>query len=261
MAVSIADAILLGLLQGFSEWLPVSSSGHLVIAQKLLGISAPAQFDIAIMAGTTLAIIAYYRKEIAAMAKGALSLEKKSTGYLMLIAAAGIPTAIIGFWGKKIFEGLFEDAFAVSLLLAVTGVFLLAANYLHKKSGKKPLSLAAALIVGTAHGVAIAPGISRSGATIGMAMILGIEQAQAAQFSFFIGAPAMAVASAVEGFSAQAAGVGAAELFAGCAAAFIAGYASIGFLLSILKKGRLDWFGYYCVFAGVVFALLTSGLV
>lgn len=257
MALDILSAIFLGLVQGFTEWLPVSSSGHLVVSQALLGIDVPPEFDIAIMAGTIAALLIYFRGKIIWIARGLLKFDKAAVDYAILIIAAGVPTAIIGLAGKSFFKGLFASPFSVSLLIVVTGLFLYAASA--KKMGEKKLAWPIAAVVGIAQGIAVAPGISRSGSTIGAAMLLGIKPAEAAEFSFIIGIPAMSVATAVEIIGVQSAGVGMDALAAGIVAAFAAGYASIGFFMRLIGSGKLHYFAYYCIGAGLLFAALTFG--
>ncbi len=255
MELNIVSAVFLGLVQGFTEWLPISSSGHLVVVQSLLGIDVPPEFDIAIMAGTTLALVIYFRERILALMRGLLEQKRESVDYFIMIALAGIFTAIIGFSGKKFFKGLFGEPVIVSLLIVVTGIFLLIAS---RAKGSGKLNPKKASLIGIAQGIAVAPGISRSGSTIGTAMLLGVKPKDAAVFSFLIGAPAMAIASTIEFLGAEGAGAGFPELAAGTAAAFIAGYIGIGFFMKILEQGKLKWFGYYCILAGLAFASLFA---
>lgn len=252
--MDIVIAALLGFLQGISEWLPISSSGHLVIAQAILGVSVPAEFDIVIMAGTTLAIFIYFRQKIFELAKGLLSFKPSSWNYVMLIALAGIPTAIIGFAGRAFFKSLFSQPLAVCALLALNGAFLIFASQCCKKESS--LNPRSAFIIGIAQGIATAPGISRSGSTIGAALLMGVDAKEAAIFSFFIGAPAMAIASALEFVQGGFVLVQPMLMLSGCLSAFLAGYASIDILMKILQEGRLHLFGYYCIAAAILSGLL-----
>jgi undecaprenyl-diphosphatase len=254
--MDIAAAILLGLIQGLTEWLPVSSSGHLVIAQTLLGLSVPAEFDIVIMAGTTLAILLYFRARLLQLGMGLLARDPSAWRYMGLMVLAGIPTAIVGFAGRAFFKGLFSQPLIVCALLAVTGLFLLLAGA--PRTETRPLDARSALLIGLAQGVAVAPGISRSGSTIGTGLLMGIEPREAAIFSFFIGAPAMMVASTLEFVQGGAALMDPSLMLAGSLAALLAGYASIGVLMRMLQTGRLRWFGYYCLAAALVFGLLIG---
>lgn len=253
--MDMAAAAILGLVQGFTEWLPISSSGHLVVAQSLMKLSVPAEFDVVLMLGTIAALLLYFRQKIFSLASGLLQSDPASFKYVLLIALAGIPTAIVGFAAKDFFKGLFSQPFIVSILIFATGIFLFIAS--RKRNQENELSPKSALAVGFAQGLAVAPGISRSGSTIGAALLLGVKPKEAAEFSFLIGAPAMLIASLIElrgleqlNFDMQLAAIG-------VITSFLAGYAGIGFFMEILKRGKLEWFAYYCVLAGMLFAALT----
>jgi undecaprenyl-diphosphatase len=247
--ITIPEALFLGLVQGFTEWLPISSSGHLVIFQSLLGITVPPEFDIVIMMGTIAALILYLRKKILLLLGGLFALERKTLNYVGLIVLSGIPTGIIGFAGKEFFKGLFSQPFVVSLLLIVTGIFLFIAS--RPKNQKDEVGVKSALWMGVAQGCAVAPGISRSGATIGTALLLGVERRAAAEFSFLIGIPAMTIAAVLTFLEEPSAGTGFAPLLVGIVAAFIAGYASIGLFMKWLQEDR-NHCAVYCVMAGSV---------
>jgi len=253
--ITIPEALFLGLVQGFTEWLPISSSGHLVIFESLLGISVPADFNIVIMMGTIAALILYFRKKIFLLVSGMVALERTALMYIALIVLSGIPTGIIGFAGKQFFKGLFSEPFIVSLLIIVTGIFLFIAS--RPKNQKKEVDAKSALLIGVAQGIAVAPGISRSGATIGTALLLGIKPKDAAEFSFLIGIPAMTIAAVLTYLEEPASGTGYAPLLVAIIAAFIAGYASIGLLMKWLQENRFYYFAIYCVIAGSIFAILT----
>lgn len=256
--MDIVSAILLGFIQGLTEWLPISSSGHLVMVQTIFGISIPPEFDIVVMIGTIAALVLYFRKKLLELLFGLLARDEKQIRYLILIVLAGIPTALIGFAGRATFKGFFGNPIIVGLFIMATGGFLiLASGSKTKESGIKPLH---SLLVGTAQGIAVAPGISRSGSTIGTALLLGIPAVEAAEFSFIIGIPAMTVASLLEFKDAQAIGIENSVLVAGILAAFIAGYASIGFFMRLLKERKLYWFGYYCIAAGAAFILFVLSM-
>jgi len=253
--LTILEALFLGLVQGFTEWLPISSSGHLVIAQSLLGISVPSDFDIVIMAGTIAALILYFRKKILTLLMGVLTGDRPALRYAALVVLSGIPTGIIGFAGKHFFKSLFDQPFVVSLLIIVTGLFLFLAS--RKKEQKREVDTKSALLIGIAQGIAVAPGISRSGSTIGTALLLGIKPKDAAEFSFIIGIPAMTIASVLTFVEEPASGTGFGPLAVAIIAAFLAGYASIGLFMRILQENRLYYFAAYCIIAGSTFAVLT----
>ena len=256
--MDLVSALILGLIQGFTEWLPIPSSGHLVIAQALMKLDVPAAFDILIMIGTIGALLLYFRDRVLWLVFGLFGRDPRALRYIGLMVLAGLFTAIIGFPGKALFEGLFHQPFVVSLLIVVTGIFLLLVS---KFSLPRPDALgpASAILIGIAQGIAVAPGISRSGSTIGTGMLLGVGPKEAAEFSFLVGVPSMIVASLFELKDAVAVGLDPVTMLVGIVAAFVAGYASIGFFMKILEAGNLKWFGYYCVIAGLAFAALTFG--
>lgn len=256
--VTIPNAILLGLIQGFTEWLPISSSGHLVIAQALLGISVPAAFDIVIMLGTIAALLIYFRKNLITLVEGILKRDAHTLRYCMDIVIAGIGTALLGFAGKPFFTNLFLAPFAVSCLLIVTGIFLFIVSTARVPEGE--MNAGKAFIIGLAQGLAVAPGISRSGSTIGAALLLGMKAEEAAVFSFLIGIPAMTIASVVTYIEEPATTIAFVPLAVATVTALIAGYASIGFLMNVLKQKRFIFFSYYCIGAGILFAILTCRL-
>jgi len=252
--LTIIQALILGLLQGFTEWLPISSSGHLVIAQILLGVEVPAQFDIVIMLGTIAALILYFRTRILSLFRGLSTGDPASIRYILFIVIAGIATAVIGFSGKHFFIGLYDQPLVVCLFLILTGIFLYAAS--RPAVHESELSNKSAILIGIAQGLAVAPGISRSGSTIGTALLLGIHPREAAEFSFIIGIPTMLVASLIIFLEEPAGGVPVMSLVVAIAGAFVAGYASIGIFMKLFEKNHLDYFAYYCIVAGSVFALL-----
>jgi undecaprenyl-diphosphatase len=257
--VTILQALFLGLVQGFTEWLPISSSGHLVIFESLLGITVPADFNIVIMMGTIAALILYFRKKIFLLLSGIIALERPALYYVALIVLAGIPTGIIGFAFRQFFKALYGLPFIVSLLLIVNGLFLFLAS--RKKDQKAEVEPKSAVIIGIAQGIAVAPGISRSGSTIGTALLLGIKPRDAAEFSFLIGIPAMTIAAVLTYMEEPVSGSGYLPLLVAIIAAFIAGYASIGLFMKWLQENRLYYFAVYCVIAGSIFAVLTYTMV
>jgi len=254
--LTVTHALILGLLQGFTEWLPISSSGHLVIAQSLMNLEVPAQFDIVIMLGTIAALILYFRTRILSLIRGLCTGDPAAVRYVLFIVLAGIATAVIGFSGKHFFIGLYDQPLIVCLFLILTGVFLYVAS--RPAIHDKDLSTKSAILIGIAQGIAVAPGISRSGSTIGTALLLGIHPREAAEFSFIIGIPAMLIASLIILLETPMGGVPVDSLIVAIAAAFIAGYASIGIFMLLFEKNRLDIFAYYLIIAGSFFAILIT---
>jgi len=243
--MDLPEAIALGILQGITEWLPISSSGHLALAQYYFGIEASVAFDIILHLGTLLAVVAYYRNDLLAMFRGLLARDSKSVQMAGLILLSAIPTAIIGFFMRDFFESMFGSPVAIACSLAITGAFLIISSRF--KAGGAGIGARSALLIGIAQGIAVAPGISRSGSTIGTALILGVEKEEAARFSFLAAIIPILGAALLEGRHALDGAFEPVPLAAGFIAAAAVGYLSISVLIRFLKESRLQWFGYYCI--------------
>ncbi|MFH1222563.1 MAG: undecaprenyl-diphosphate phosphatase [Candidatus Micrarchaeota archaeon] len=255
--VSILEAVFLGIVQGITEWLPISSSAHLALAQYYLGIKADVAFDIVLHLGTLVAVVAYYRKELLQLAKGVLQRDAKQLRFAGLVLLAAVPTAIIGLAFKDFFESMFSDPVLIAGALGLTGFFLITAS---RANGKEKVDAKFAAAIGIAQGIAVAPGISRSGATIGTALLLGVEKEEAAKFSFLIAIIPILGAAALEGRKVLGNGVELLPALVGFVVAAVVGYFAIGLLLRVLKESKLQLFGYYCLaLAVIVLALVRMG--
>ncbi|HEY5999807.1 MAG TPA: undecaprenyl-diphosphate phosphatase [bacterium] len=264
------EALVLAVVQGLTEFLPVSSSGHLVIAQTLFGIQPSAAFlyDIVLHLGTALAALVFYRRDVAGLLRGlvppyaqAPADLRESRRLLLLLAAATAPTAAIGFAFKDFFEGLFAAPGAVVAALGVTGAFLVASALL--PAGAQRLDGAPwwkGVLVGVAQAVAIVPGISRSGSTIVASLAAGIRREDAVRFSFLLSLPAILGASLLElrHLPAGGAGLPGAVVAAGFTAAAATGYLAILFVLRWTREGKLWQFGLYCWAAAALAAVALA---
>jgi undecaprenyl-diphosphatase len=266
--MTLLEGIVLGLVQGVTEFLPVSSSGHLAILSRLFGIQEGNLFySVMLHFSTLLAVIIYFRKDIIQLFFSFFSLIKKIAKrknskfdfyerMVLLIIAGTIPTVIIGLAFSDLFNFLYTDLKFVGYALILTGTLLL----LSEKIGKRNLDLSnisfpKAMLIGVFQGLAIAPGISRSGSTIVGALFVGLDREEAARFSFLLSIPAIFGATLLETFSINTASVAIdANLFIGMLAAFIAGILSIGILMNLIKKGKLFYFSIY-VFALGLFTI------
>ena len=272
--ISYVTGILLGLLQGLTEFLPVSSSGHLVLVQHLLHFKGQSLlFDVWLHFGTLLAILAILYRPVLRLLNGAWQWAEKAplhpfrlmnrpegqdTYLLFLVILATIPTALIGFLFKDTFERLFEGNLT---LLGVAFIFTALLLFLTKFKrsdhpvkgiGMNPLQ---ALAIGTIQGLAIIPGISRSGSTIALALLLGLNRKEAGEFSFLIVIPAIFGAMLLETLHGSAALADSRFLgpaFAGMIAAFIIGAFALKALLHLVNRGKLHRFSYYCLCIGVL---------
>ncbi len=257
--MSLSKAIFLGIIQGLTEFLPVSSSGHLVIAQHLLpGFRQPGvAFDVTLHLATLLAVVVFFRREIRQLVSGLFSPASTPAGrrqrhLLFLLVVGTIPTGVIGVAGKKIFVSLFENITLVGVMLLVTALLLLLADRV-RRQGKtiyQANGLTAA-VIGIVQGLAIIPGISRSGSTIAAGLLLGLDGQDAARFSFLLSIPAI-LGAVVLSFPDMAR-VGSGELpayLAGGLAALVTGLASLKMLLLIINKHQLKMFAWYCLAVG-----------
>jgi undecaprenyl-diphosphatase len=243
--VDYFQALILAIVQGITEWLPISSSGHLALMQNLFGISPPLFFDIALHFGTLISVIAYFWRDIIGMIR--------QINILLFIIIASIPTAIIGLTMKDFFASFYSEISFVGIALLLTGTFLYLTKY--AKQGAK-LNPKLAFIIGIAQGLAVAPGISRAGSTIGAGMLLGLEKTEAAKFSFILSIPAILGAAMLEAKGLVLNTIDTGPTVLGVAVAAIVGYLSIGFLLNIIRKGDFSLFSYYCFALGAIIVLL-----
>ena len=252
--MEIWQAIILGLLQGLTEFLPVSSSGHLVIVQNFLGvIRTGVTFDIAVHLGTALAVAYYFRDQLLAIAR--------NFRLLALLIVASIPAAVFGLAFQDFLESLFSQVVAVGFALLVTGTILwLAETYSRQgKDAKKleQISYQDALIIGLGQAVAIVPGISRSGSTIATALLRNVNRESAAEFSFLMSLPVILGAAFLEliDLGSAASSLSVVPIFAGLVTAFFSGLAAIYFLLAIIRRHSLKIFAYYTWFLGAIVLL------
>jgi len=266
------QAIMLGTIQGLSEFLPISSSGHLVLGRHLFGIPVPALFfDTSVHIGTMLAVILVFREDIGSLLRSLVRAacprsgnekkidserEKDGRRLAWLVFVGTIPTAILGAAIKLLLpQGEMASIGLVGLMMLVTAVIL----WLTRGRGKDgrglyDFSAARALLVGCAQGLAVTPGISRSGATIAVALLLGLNSAQAARLSFILSIPAILGAellSAGEILNGSGRELLLPSLI-GAVTAFGVGYLALRLLLRILRGGRLHLFAPYCLAAGLV---------
>jgi len=246
--------LLLGIIQGLTEFLPVSSSGHLVIFQTILKAPYSMAFDIVVHLATALAVIIYFWRDI-------LALFTTKRKMLWLILVAGIFTGIIGLSFKGFFANLYTSVSAVGWFLLLTGVIILIAEKLGKGQRQlKEMNVWDAIIIGLAQGCAIAPGLSRSGTTISAALGRNIDRNTAARFSFLLAAPTILGASLLEAkdiVEASQTGVGLGAMLLGFIGALISGLFAIKIFMVIIQRTSLRVFSYYCFALGGLVLILT----
>ena len=254
----VFEVAILSIVQGVTEFLPVSSSGHLVICKNLLGLNTPgADLEVALHFGTLLSVLVYYRKSICGLAAGICRLESAAWRRTGALALSAVPVAAVYFAFGSSLEKTFEDPALVrwtGAFLAATGVLLCATRFMPQ--GKSPVTAWKGFAMGCAQAVALLPGVSRSGSTLSAARALKAGAADAAEFSFLMCAPLIAGAALLKLLSPSAPAegcieVGAAETCAGVAIAAVSGYFALAFLVRIFKS-RFFWlFGPYCIAAGL----------
>jgi undecaprenyl-diphosphatase len=264
--MSILDAVMLGLVQGLTEFLPVSSSGHLVLGQYLLNLknTGMLSFDVYVHFGTLISVCVIFRKDIVemilatwkALHTGTLKSSYESNEYVRMslaIIIGSIPAAIIGLKYHDQIAEAFRDPKLVAVNLVITGLILFLTRFPKVKEGKR-LGLVSGFIIGLAQSVAILPGISRSGSTISAALFLRLSPALAARFSFLLSIPVIAGAALLESRTVihQVMEGGFAPFGFGMIAAAVAGYFSIKILLRIIERGKFSWFAFYCFALGIV---------
>lgn len=251
--MSILDAIILGIIQGLTEFLPVSSSGHLALFEHFLHVNpGDLSFEVTVHAGTLLAVLVYFRRELMDMIKSVLQYRDTTKAehrqLILFIVLGTIPAAVIGLLFKDMIEEVFASPRIAALLLMVTGLWLLAIRLV--KTQDQPLGWSSAWWIGLAQSIAILPGISRSGSTIATGMILGVKPAIAAEFSFLLSIPAVLGAVVLDLPHAVAAGRFGLTHVVGGIVAGIVGYWSLRIVFATLGRGRFGWFGAYCLVAG-----------
>jgi undecaprenyl-diphosphatase len=259
--MTLLHSLLLGILQGATEFIPVSSSGHLVLVPWALGWPNPdLAFDAVVHLGTLVAVVLVFWGDIVTLVGAWLrSVRERRIATVearlaWLIVVSAVPGALLGCLLGDLFERMFDSPLAVSLLLLVTGLVLFGSAYLAR--GSHPISevrLRDAILIGVMQALAIAPGISRSGMTIAAGLYSGLSRDAAARYSFLVGLPLIAGASAITVFDAAGAGLGVGEvtgLVVGFIAAALSGYLAIRFLLRVLSEHGLRPFAYYCWAAG-----------
>jgi len=241
--MSFFEAIISGIVQGVTEFLPVSSSGHLVILHRLIGLKEPQMaFDIMLHVGTLAAIFIVFWNDILNVFT-----TKKKIGQFILIGTIATGVFVLVF-GKGI-ESAFGNVKVVAAMLVLTGVWLIFGNFVRFGSG--PMSGFKAVLIGLVQGIASLPGISRSGATISMGLSLGLDAKSAARFSFLLSIPAVIAAFLLKIKDVAFAGFGI-NYMVGFIISCIVGILSLKLLLRVLYRNRLHWFGIYCISAGLL---------
>ncbi len=251
------EAAFLGLVQGLTEFLPVSSSGHLVIGETLLGgLGEGIVFEIAVHVGTLLAILVFYRRRIASLVVGVLRGDARSLRYTAKIGLATLPAVVVGLTLKDAIESLFERPWLVGVALLCTGAILWTTRRTLPEARLPEPSFAQAFWIGCAQVVAIAPGISRSGTTVAAALALGVAPLAATEFSFLMAVAAITGAAVLALPDAQAASPDVLRACAlGGAVAAVSGLGALWLFVRLLRSQRFHLFAWYTTAVGLAFLL------
>ncbi len=259
------EALILGILQGLTEFLPVSSSGHLELGGALFGLEDPHEyftFNIIVHGATFLSVVVVFWRDIVSLVLNFFRFRwNAEMRFVLLLLASAVPTAIVGLLFEEQIESIFEGRIVfVGAMLLITATLLFITRFVPKNN--KEVTLRSALVIGLAQTLAILPGISRSGATISTALFFGIERGQAIRFSFLMvlipifGANFLKLIRIPE--QAAAGHMDVAPMLIGALAAFIAGIIACRWMLDIVRRGKIEYFSIYCVLAGITAIIAGS---
>lgn len=256
--MTFIESVLLGILQGLTEFLPVSSSGHLSIAQALMDFKQPGLlFDTLLHCATLVAVLIFFRRKVAVLFKAFLGIFFKRYGvyyfenkrFLWGIVIASVPTAILGLTLEKTVMASFDNPTFIGYALILTSVILVVSDSF-KSRGR--ITLPKSFIIGIVQGIAVIPGISRSGSTIAAGVMLGVNRDEMAEFSFLMSVPAILGATLLQFKHVGEVASSEIPVYAsGMAAAFISGMFAISFMIKFVKKAELKVFAIYCLIAGI----------
>lgn len=263
--MSWLEALILGIIQGLTEYLPVSSSGHLAIGASLFGINGADNlaFTVLVHVATVLSTLVILWKEIDWIFRGLFKCELNSeTKYAINILFSMIPIGIVGVFFKDKVEEIFGSGLLIVGCMLLVTALLLTFSYYAKPRQKETLSVKDAFIIGIAQACAVMPGLSRSGSTITTGLLLGNKKETMAQFSFLMVIPPIlgeALLDVIKGLKGEAAfgGIDTLPMVVGFLAAFVSGCIACRWMISIVKKGKLIYFGIYCVLAGITTVILS----
>lgn len=271
--MSWLDALILGVVQGLTEFLPVSSSGHLTILSNLFGLEGESNLTmiVALHVATVLSTLTILWKEVVWIFKDLFSKQSwksysglnEGTKFAINILISMIPVAIVGFCFKDMVEEIFGSGLLIVGIMLLVTASLLAFSYYAKPRQREEISPLHAFIIGIGQAVAVMPGLSRSGTTIATGLLLGNKKERMAQFSFLMVIPPVlgealldTLDIAEQGFSTAMSGISAVSLAVGFIAAFITGCLACKWMINIVKKGKLIWFAVYCVIVGILAIIL-----
>lgn len=277
--MSILEALVLGILQGITEFLPISSSGHLVVAESLmkLPVESLKSFDIAIHFGTLLAILIYFYKDFLAILAGDIQFEnitaktadgdaqtsliKRKRPMLGYLIIGTVPAVIVGLFLGDWLDEFFRNKTSVAITLMLVGLLFFVAEWINKKVPATKINLKNTVLIGIAQSIALIPGVSRSGSTISAGLSLGLKREESARFSFLLGGVAIAAATAFSCYKIFKGEFTLPQwdiLITGVLSSFAVGLLAISFLMRYLKKHTLNIFAFYRIILGLVVLFLLK---
>jgi len=254
--VTLIEVVILAVVQGLTEWLPVSSSGHLVITQKILGVNPPLIFDVMLHVGTLMVVLTVFRKDILEIIKAFVrrDFETEEGKLALFIIVGSVPIAIIGFVFYDFLKSLFSNLLAVGIALLITGCVLF---FSEKRIGNRKIGILDSLLIGLAQGITIIPGISRSGVTLATGLLRRVDKAIVFKYSFLLSVPTVIGATVMESKELAVANVNMTPLFLGAIISMIVGYASLKLLQKIVMNEKFHLFAYYCWTVGLAIIIFT----
>ncbi len=252
--MTIFQAIIIGIIQGLTEFLPVSSSGHIELSKAILGVHLDnnLEFSIAVHLATVLSTLLVFRKEIVELVVGVFRFKlNDKTHFVLKLIVSAIPVGVVGILFKDRIETLFTGNLMVVGIMLLFTALLLALTRIVKIKQTKPIGYIDSLIIGLAQTVAVMPGLSRSGATISTGLLLGKNRDEVAQFSFLMVIIPVIGAAFLDFVEGKTLNISSGYVFAGFLSAFISGFLACSFMLKLVRKGNLYWFAIYCLTVGV----------
>ena len=248
--MDMLEIIILGIIQGITEFLPISSSGHLVIAQNILGVKSPGNtLEVLFHFGTLMSVVYVFFEDLKQIF---LTMNKKNNQlFIFYIIIATMPAIFAGLLLKDYFLRIFDNVYLVGFAFCLTGFILILSKRF--KNNQKEITFSSSIIIGIAQAIAIVPGISRSGSTISICMYLGIPPKEAARFSFLLSIPVILGASFLGFLEIESNNIfNNFTLTVAITTSFVTGIFALKILLKILEAGRFYFFGFYCLIAGVI---------
>ncbi|MGV8086559.1 MAG: undecaprenyl-diphosphate phosphatase, partial [Candidatus Woesearchaeota archaeon] len=258
--MDIFQAIILGIVQGVTEWLPISSKSHLIIVQQLFGLVQPAIFDLILHIGSLIVILVVFWKDIFKLIKGVINRDKNSIKYVLFLMIASIPIAIIGFIFSDFIKSTLSNMYVLGFGFLFTALILLLSKYPIIKPKNPKLKLWNIIVIGIFQVAALFPGVSRSGTTISTGMIVGVNKKDVAKFSFLMFIPAILGATLLE-----ISEIGSIDnifaLIIGTIVAMITGYITLKLLMNIIEKNKFWYFSIYCFILGIIVLLFAYKII